>query len=247
MRPWHILIVDDESNIRLMLRTALSTSGYDVAEASNGRQALEAVAQRKPDLMILDLSMPELDGMGVLESLRQLRPSLRPKVVVLTAYGSIAAAVRATRLGAMDFLEKPVSPGELREAVTAALAEPAATEAVLVPAAAADEQLAGGYAAVLDRARRALHAAEFSDAESLLMKAADLGERDAAYFNLLGVLYEVQRKWRLAKKCYGKAIVADRKYEPSQTNMRRMYELETFGKTVYSIAMGDEVAAGVNH
>jgi DNA-binding response OmpR family regulator len=231
----HILIVDDETNIRLMLRATLTTEGYTVEEATNGREGLDAVAARVPDVMILDLSMPEIDGMGVLKALQGLRPSKRPKVIVLTAYGSIPAAVKATRLGAIDFLEKPVSPAEVREAVEAALAEP-----IPRTPAESDDELAGGYEAVLDRARKALRLAKYTDAESLMMKAADLADHDAAYFNLLGVLYESQRQWRLAKKFYGKSIAQDKHYEPAQKNMRRIYELERFGKSTEAVTLGDE-------
>ena len=73
--------------------------------------------------MILDLSMPVLDGVGVLNELKGVRPDRKPRVIVLTAYGSIPVAVKATRLGAMDFLEKPVAPDEVRESVEAVLAE----------------------------------------------------------------------------------------------------------------------------
>jgi DNA-binding response OmpR family regulator len=238
MKSGHILIVDDETNIRLMLRTALRTEGYEVTEASNGREALEAVAVRKPDVMILDLSMPEIDGMAVLTALRPMRPSQRPKVIVLTAYGSIPTAVHATRLGALDFLEKPVSPDEVREAVAAAVAEHSETPGALDVR--EEDPLAGGYDAVLNRVRRALRGSRFDDAESLMMKAADLGQKDAAYFNLLGVLYEAQRKWRLAKKFYGKAMSCNKRYEAAQRNMRRMYELETFGRSREPITLGDE-------
>lgn len=231
----HILIVDDETNIRLMLRATLTTEGYTVEEATNGREGLDAVGARVPDVMILDLSMPEIDGMGVLKALQGLRPSKRPKVIVLTAYGSIPAAVKATRLGAIDFLEKPVSPAEVREAVEAALAEPVAR-----PPGESDDELAGGYEAVLDRARKALRLAKYADAESLMMRAADLADHDAAYFNLLGVLYESQRQWRLAKKFYGKSIAQDKHYEPAQKNMRRIYELERFGKSTEAVTLGDE-------
>lgn len=236
MQLGHILIVDDETNIRLMLRAALLTEGYSVEEATNGREGLDAIGVRTPDVMILDLSMPEIDGFGVLGAIQGLRPSKRPKVIVLTAYGSIQAAVKATRLGAIDFLEKPVSPVEVREAIAAALATP-----VAYPAEADREDLlAGGYEAVLDRARKALRLAKYTDAESLMMKAADLAHHDAAYFNLLGVLYEAQRQWRLAKKFYGKAIAEDKSYEPAQKNMRRIYELERFGKSNEAVTLGDE-------
>ena len=238
-KPIHILIADDETNIRLMLRTALSSVGYEVTEATDGRQAMDAIARRTPDLMILDLSMPYLDGMGVLNELKALRPDRKPRVLVLTAYGSIPTAVKAVRLGAMDFLEKPVVPTEVREAVEAMLAEP-------LPRPHSDgavddnDPLAGGYAGVLNRVRRSLRLAQYADAETLLMKAADLSHKDAAYFNLLGVLYESQRQWRLAKKFYNKALGVDKQYEPAVKNLRRVYELSSRGYASEPVTLGDE-------
>lgn len=232
-----ILIVDDETNIRLMLRTALESEGYIVDEATDGRAGLAAVERHLPDVMILDLSMPLLDGHGVLEELRGMRLARKPRVIVLTAYGSIAAAVKATRLGAVDFLEKPVTPADVREAVEAALNEPETNSGVLN---AGDDPLAGGYGGVLNRARKALRLADYADAETLLMKAADLAEKDAAYFNLIGVLYEVRGQHRLARKFYGKAIAANNHYEPAQKNMRRLYELQTFGRSQEPATLGDE-------
>jgi DNA-binding response OmpR family regulator len=243
-RSARVLIVDDETNIRLMLRTALRSEGYAVAEATNGREALTAIEREVPAVMMLDLSMPVLDGLGVLQELRNVPADRKPRVIVLTAYGSIPTAVKATRMGAVDFLEKPVSPDEVREAVQAALDEPAAG---LPPAGGTGEtgdgMLAGGYDAVLDRVRKALRVGQFADAETLLMKAADLAHSDAGYFNLLGVLYESRREWKLARKFYGKAIRADRKYEPAQANMRRMYELFMFGASKEPVTLGDELDA----
>jgi len=235
MRPTRILIVDDETNIRLMLKTTLGTEGYAIDQATNGREALASIDANKPDVMILDLSMPVMDGMSVLHELKNVHAENKPRIIVLTAYGSIATAVKATRLGAVDFLEKPISPDEVRESVAAAL-----SEQLPKPRIDASDPLSGGYAGVLDRVRRSLRLASYSDAETLLMKAADLAHKDAAYFNLLGVLYESQRKWRLAKKFYGKAIAADKKYEPAQSNMRRIYELETFGRSREPVCLGDE-------
>ena len=100
MKPASILITDDESAIRLMLRTALESDGFEVTEASNGREALEAIKTNIPDLMVLDLNMPVLDGMAVLEQMKSLAAANRPRVIILTAYGSIPTAVKATRLGA---------------------------------------------------------------------------------------------------------------------------------------------------
>ena len=229
-----ILIVDDETNIRLVLRAALKSEGYAIEEAVNGRDALACIDRRTPDLMILDLSMPELDGMGVLRELKTVHPSHKPRTIVLTAYGSIPTAVAATRLGALDFLEKPVSPDEVREAVEAALNEqlPETVDSNHPPA--------DGYAGVLDRVRKNLRLAQYTDAETLLMKAADLALKDAAYFNLLGVLYEARRQWRLAKKFYGKSLKEDRDYAPAQHNLRRIYELTQFGSTTTGVQLGDE-------
>lgn len=236
MSPTRILIVDDESRIRLMLRTALESEGYGIEEAADGQEALEAVRRRVPALMILDLSMPALDGIGVLEKLKPLSHHEKPRVIVLTAYGSIPTAVKATRLGALDFLEKPVTPEELRQAVAGVLkeAEDQPRADVGVPE--------GGYGEALKRVREAMRQGDLFAAETLLMRAADLAGKDPSYFNLLGVLYEMQGNERLAKKFYGKAIAARRDYEPAQQNMRRLYELKSFGHTDEKVALGDDEA-----
>src|SRR5262245_25384356 len=110
-----ILIVDDEPNIRLVFRTTLETLGYEIAEAQDGAAALEALQRRAADLVLLDLGMPRFDGM---ETLRQLREAgdVTP-VVIITALGSVPNAVASMKLGAIDFLSKPVPPDELRRVV----------------------------------------------------------------------------------------------------------------------------------
>ncbi len=230
-----VLIVDDEKHIRLMLRTILEAEGCTVAEASNGREALDMLKSVNFSVMLLDLNMQVMDGMSVLEVLKDHPPKYMPRVVVLTAYGSVPAAVRATRLGALDFLEKPASPKEVREAVAAVLREPQPASAQPFEA-----DTEGGYRLVLNRVRNALRASDVATAESLLMKAADLAQHDAAYFNLLGVIYEVRRQWRLARKFYGKAMKLDGKYAPAEQNLRRVFELYQFGRARDPVALGDE-------
>jgi len=240
-RPAYILVTDDESSIRLMLRTALESDGYEVREAGNGREALDSMSSNLPDLVVLDLNMPVLDGMAVLEQMKSLAAEHRPRVIILTAYGSISAAVKATRLGAVDFLEKPITPTDLREAVRSVLDEPDLD----IPGS-MNVDIPGGYEQVLEQIRLALHAADFTQAESLLETAAQRRNQQAAeYFNLLGILYEAQRKWRLARKCYGRAISTDGKYSPSQMNMRRLYELHTYGKSSQPVIL-DELKQGVH-
>ena len=233
MKTESILIADDEAPIRLMLRTTLESEGYAICEAADGAEALEMIEREPPDLLILDLNMPRVDGMAVLEQMKAMTGA-RPRVVVLTAYGSIATAVKATRLGAEDFLEKPVTPTALREAVHKVLYEPE-------DVAPASIEQSARYDRVLDRVRRSFRAEAFESAESMLARAADQNARTSAdYFNLLGILYETQGKRRLARKCYGKAMRADRQYKPAQQNMRRLYEQDTFGRSALEVALGDE-------
>jgi len=237
MQPASILVTDDESNIRMMVRTALESDGYSVTEASDGRQALEALEHSSPQLMVLDLNMPVLDGMAVLEQLKVLAKANKPRVIVLTAYGSISAAVKATRLGAVDFLEKPITPSVLRSSVRNVL-DDADGEAISIA-----PEVAEGYEHALDRIRKSLRLADATSAEAMLMKVADRRDLHSAdYFNLLGALYETQHKRRLACKCYGKALDANENYAPARINMRRLQQLQTRGCTTEVIALGDEPA-----
>lgn len=233
-----VLVVDDEKHIRLMLRTLLEAEGCVVSEAADGRQAIEMIRNGAATfgVMILDMNMPVMDGIGALQELKDHPPKHAPRVIVLTAYGSIGLAVRATRLGALDFLEKPASPEEVREAVAAVLREP--QPASMQPVEADTE---GGYEAVLKRVRNFLRESNVAGAESLLMRASELAQHDAAYFNLLGVIYETRRQWRLAKKFYSKAMRTDRSYLPAEQNMRRIYELYTFGHSRQPVALGGGV------
>ncbi len=120
-----ILIVDDEPNVRLMLRTALESSGYQVREAADGSGALGHLRVSPCDLVVLDLRMPRMDGM---ETLRRLRAEGDgTPVVMLTAHGSIPDAVAAMKLGAIDFLTKPITPQALREVVADVIRPPGRT------------------------------------------------------------------------------------------------------------------------
>jgi DNA-binding response OmpR family regulator len=180
--------------------------------------------------------MPVLDGMEVLEHLKSLAAVNKPRVIVLTAFGSVATAVKATRLGAVDFLQKPITPIELRQAVRSVLTEPEIDDPPNLC-----ELAPGEYDEALRRIRQALRVVDYSSAESLLDKAAQRKNKyTAEYFNLLGVLYEAQRKWRLARRCYGKAIAADKRFESAQANMRRLFELHTYGRSHQPVMLGDE-------
>ncbi len=110
-----VLIVDDEPNVRLMLRTALESVGYTVTEAADGQASLASLRSDGADLVLLDLQMSGLDGMEVLRRLRDDGDDV--PVVVVTAHGSVPTAIRAMELGALDFLAKPIEPSVLRRTV----------------------------------------------------------------------------------------------------------------------------------
>ena len=103
----HVLVVDDESGIRDSLRGILEDEGYTVSVAETGEQCLDLVQNHRYDVVLLDIWLPGVDGLEVLGRIRDMQD--RPEVVMISGHGSIETAVRATKLGAYDFLEKPLS------------------------------------------------------------------------------------------------------------------------------------------
>lgn len=110
--PYRILVVDDEERIRQAVRRVLETMGMVVMEAANGREGLERIADYKPDLVLVDLMMPVMDGMEMIGRARKSHASLA--FVVITGYATLEKAVEAMKQGADDFLAKPFKPQELR-------------------------------------------------------------------------------------------------------------------------------------
>lgn len=113
-----ILVVDDEPQIRRFLRPALTAAGYDVIEAENGAEALKAVATAAPDVLILDLGLPDMDGKEVIANLRGW--SAIP-IVILSARDRESEKIAALDLGADDYIEKPFGIGELTARIRTAL------------------------------------------------------------------------------------------------------------------------------
>jgi DNA-binding NtrC family response regulator len=121
MSTGRILVVDDEADIRSLLEEILSEEGYDVASAANAAQAREQRAASNPDLVLLDIWMPDADGISLLREWSR-SDSLKPcPVVMMSGHGTVETAVEATRLGAFDFIEKPVSLAKLLRTVERAI------------------------------------------------------------------------------------------------------------------------------
>ena len=105
----HILVVDDEAEIRSSLEEILREEGYGVAGAADADEAMVLLRDTPYDVVLLDIWLPGRDGLELLAELRDFSPEMRPEVVIISGHGTIEAAVKATKLGAYDFLEKPLS------------------------------------------------------------------------------------------------------------------------------------------
>src|ERR1700741_698170 len=116
----HILVVDDEADIRGLLKEILSEEGYEVDVASNAVQARASRARQSPDLVLLDIWMPDVDGISLLREWSATAADGCP-VVMMSGHGTVETAVEATRLGAFDFVEKPLSLAKLLRTVERAL------------------------------------------------------------------------------------------------------------------------------
>lgn len=217
-----ILICDDEKNIRLTVAAALENEGYEIETAVNGEDALRKIAENNSAVILLDLWMPGMDG---LEVMRRLADSpLPPKIVVLTARGTIDVVVEAMKLGAVDFIQKPFSPDEIRKTVAQAITIKAAAESDNLDYDSRVAQVielikSGRRSEALEASRRALY---------------DNPRRPEAY-NLLGVLNELQGDIPEAQKFYRSALDIDPAYTPSETNLERTASFTSRG----SIHLGE--------
>jgi UDP-3-O-acyl N-acetylglucosamine deacetylase len=121
-----ILVVDDEDGVRDSVREVLSDEGYRVLDTADGARVLDIIREERPELVLLDIWMPQVDGIGLLKEIKSHEPEIN--VVMVSGHGNIHTAVTATKYGAFDFIEKPVSLDGLLLTVQRALGElPAAT------------------------------------------------------------------------------------------------------------------------
>ena len=127
----HVLVVEDRASLRRMLERALQQEGYSVTVCEDGEQATERLAEESFDLALTDLKLPGMSGIEVLRAARDAQPRL--PVVVLTAFGTVGAAVEAMKLGAADFLEKPIEIEDLFRLVESLLGEDSEKAAFELP------------------------------------------------------------------------------------------------------------------
>jgi DNA-binding response OmpR family regulator len=204
-----ILVIDDEKNILFTVRQALEPQGYAVTTVTTGEEALRLTAEGSFDLMLLDLKLPGIDGMEVLRQMGER--SSRPQVIVISAFGTVANAVETMKLGAMDFIEKPFSPKELREAVRQVLDRPAP-----------GTDPGSDYSGWIALAKRCAGEGQLSNAIAHARHATGLDPARPEAFNLLGAFSEMQGKPLDSQKFYRAALELDPGYQPAQHNLTRL-------------------------
>ncbi len=173
-----LLIVDDHADIVTMLEDRLQASGYSTVVARDGQQAIEQVEQESPHLVLLDLDLPKLSGIEVLKRLSQLKQAEDIPVVVMTAHGSIHAAVEAMKEGAYDFLTKPLEKDHLLIVIRKALERDSLQRQVAY----LRSEVAGRYASIVGNSPsiqavvQAAQRAAKSDASVLLLGESGTGK-----------------------------------------------------------------------
>ncbi|OYQ77766.1 transcriptional regulator [Wohlfahrtiimonas chitiniclastica] len=123
LKDTQILVVDDEEDINDLIKDILEDEGFSVRTACNGQEARDAIDQSKPDLVLLDIWMPDIDGISLLNEWKQSYQTLPFSVVMMSGHGTLEHAIEATKLGAFDFLEKPLTLAKLVAVVKRALKE----------------------------------------------------------------------------------------------------------------------------
>ena len=203
-----ILVVDDDKNIRRTVSMALESLDYFVHTAFDGKDAMVQLTGDKYDLIVTDLKMPGMNGMELLSQAIAKYPEI--KIVLISAHGTVDNAVEAMKLGAVDFLQKPFTPKELRNIVHRVLeTEPIRGEEI------------SQYKASLQAAQNLARKRDFSSAIAKTKEAigADPGNPEA--FNLLGQLQETLGDFDSGIKNYRVAIDLDPTYKPAKDNLDR--------------------------
>jgi DNA-binding NtrC family response regulator len=203
------LVVDDEKNIRLMLSQTLAVLPLQIDTAANGEEALQMVAQHDYAIVLVDLKMPGMDGIEVLRRVREVRPDI--PVILLTAFGTIATAVEAMKLGAVDFVQKPFDSDQLRELVQRVLRRQEL-----------DEGAVPDYASHFELAKKCLSARHVDAALQHLKSAIALSPTRPEAFNMIGAICEMRRDIPEALKHYRAALQFDPTYAAARTNVDRL-------------------------
>jgi len=211
-----LLIVDDEPNIRLTLSQTLEVAGFDIDSAASGEEALAKLEGKPYGLILLDLRMPGMDGMAVLRRVHETWPEI--KVIIITAHGTIESAVEAMKLGAVDFIQKPFAPKEIRELVTKVLDRDTLRA-----------EKASSYEMHIELAKKCIHEHRLDAARENAQRAIAADATRAEAFNLMGVLLEMSGRKLEAQNHYRAALALDPTHRPANENLSRTSGLTAGG------------------
>jgi len=212
-----ILIVDDEKNIRLTMSQSLEPLEIPVQTAVNGEEALQKLKDCQFGMVFLDLRMPGIDGMEVLRRIKEDWPKIR--VVIITAHGTIESAVEAMKLGAVDFIQKPFSPVEIRDLASRVLEREAL-----------DAESAVDYPSLIELTKRHISDREFATARETARKAIAADPAHPEAYNLFGALLEIKGDWLEAQKFYRAALDIAPTFKAARANLERTTSWNKFGK-----------------
>lgn len=236
MSTERILIVDDERNIRLTVGRALERLGVEVLEAVTGAEALDLLGKERVSLVLLDLKMPGMDGMEVLRELRNKGNDV--KVLIITAHGTIDNAVEAMKLGAVDFVQKPFTPEEIRSITEKALKRKpgffkritfdreVAPEMARAKAASREPEEAPplpgeDFDHCFEQTKDAIERRDFDGALPWIKKTISVDPSRPEGFNIFGVLSEMKGEILEAQRYYRAALSVDPTYEAASHNLSR--------------------------
>jgi len=208
-----VLIVDDEKNIRLTLKKALSNADYEATTAVNGEDGLTKLKEEEIPVVLLDMKMPGMDGIQFLKEVKNIE--IETKVIMITGYGSVETAVETLKLGAIDYLRKPFKPEEIISIVQDVFERYKVENS---------EKEVESFDEYIMLAKNAINKRNFSKAKEMLQQATSLDSEKPEPFNLLGIIYEMQHKQGEAMKMYRAALALDPGYKPANENIERAGE-----------------------
>jgi len=196
---------------------SLESLEIPIQTAVNGEEALQMLNETPFGLVFLDLKMPGMDGMEVLQRIKNHWPKIR--VIIITAHGTIEPAVEAMKLGAVDFIQKPFSPGEIRDLATLVLDR----EEI-------DEKTDADYTSLIELTKRYISDRNFATARETARRAIAADPARPEAYNLLGALLEMDHHRLEALKFYRAALDIDPTYKPAGLNLDRATSWNKFGK-----------------
>ncbi len=208
-----ILIVDDAQNIRITLKRCLESGDYKLEMAMNGEEALKKIMDIDFDLVFLDLQLPVMTGMEVLKKVRQ--KDNKVNIVIITAYGTVENAVEAMKLGAIDFVQKPFSPGEIRKIVASVWAREEMAEENL-----------RSFEDYLEFSKKKILEQDYKKAGDTLKKALAINSKDPEAHYYSGILSENMGDFEKAKESYRTALKLSPSYKQAEENLNKLLDME---------------------